>query len=152
MPALVLWAARQAGYRSAVRRAHFIAVVIVCTAAVGCSGDDAPRHPGESAPPVVTGEPLELNDTSAATARTCVQCTQAAGPAHLCGRSVWCATCRADAAATAGVHRCNVSHFCKGCGHEAAIAGHRCGESAFDPASLSDVDWEDLIDEEGDDE
>lgn len=117
----------------------------------GCWGDDAATTEQPVTPPLAKGEKLELNDTSPPESNACPECKAAAGPAHVCKASVWCATCNADATAEAGIHRCNVSHFCKGCGLEAAIAGHRCGETAFDPASLSDIDRDDP-DGEGDDE
>ena len=116
---------------------------------MGCWGDD-PTPPNEGTPPILKGEPLELNDTAPAKAGECPQCTKAAGPAHVCEHSVWCAKCSADATAESGVHVCNVSHFCAQCGFEAAIAGHRCGESSFNRATLAYHDF--TMDQAEDDE
>ncbi|MHC5020841.1 MAG: hypothetical protein ACYTGX_12165 [Planctomycetota bacterium] len=125
-------------------------VIALCAASLavltGCPSSDGPNPPATPAGEATTpkGEPLELNDTGPATSGTCAQCRQAAGPAHTCGTSEWCAACNADIAAGGADHVCNVSRFCKACGVEAAIAGHRCGETRFDKATLSPAD----VDEE----
>ncbi len=135
---------------------ELLACVALMLGAAGCPSDAAVDPPVVSDP--APGEPLQLNNIDPAQAGECAQCTQAAGDAHLCGKSRWCATCQADAVDTAdaggahNIHVCNVSHFCKTCGYEAAIAGHRCGESLFDKASLSDVDREELDDDEDDED
>lgn len=121
-------------------------MIALCAAALtGCpsgDGSNPPKNPAVdgTAP---KGEPLKLNDTTPATAGSCAECTQPAGPAHACGKSEWCPKCNADIAAGGADHVCNVSHFCKGCGVEAAIAGHRCGETRFDKATLSAADLDD---------
>lgn len=154
-----MWAPVDVGYRPHVRNPSVIALclgaLVVLSGCPGNAGTNPPQQPAaETNTP--TGEPLELNNTEPAKAGACAECTKPAGTAHVCGKSEWCATCKTDIAAGAAQHVCNVSHFCKNCGVEAAIAGHRCGETRFDKASLSAADldeqWEEFDQGEDEDE